>query len=381
MRVRLVSYTADGERLVAAAAKKSLTRKPLEAYASSLDEKEVEAWIRETLRRQHLSPWEHSVYTFSVEGVSRVLTHQLVRHRIASYTQLSQRYAKIRYSEKLAAMLEARGSAELTVPGYRMRLERSKGGIYRLTVDRISGEEEALVLLEVRGREMEVKDISVKGEVAEALLESFFRDAGIEGVPGKASRHAFTRHLYARFARLIDYKIPYRLVRRPSLMAGFIRLAEQALQLYLRMLEEGIPAEDARYIIPQAIGSGIIVTMNARELLHFFSLRMCTRAQWEIRALAWLMWREAFRVHPRLFKWAGPRCLIHENAVRDDPLSLEDMLGYDPASILDRIERPPSPAPKSSLVSERCPETIPRDTIPRCIHAGLSEVIEAIRLG
>jgi len=372
-----------GERLVAAAAKKSLTRKPLEAYAQSLGEEEVEAWIRETLRRQHLSPWEHSVYTYSVEKVSRVLTHQLVRHRIASYTQLSQRYAKIKYSEKLASMLEARGVAELSIPGYRMRLERMRSvkPSYRLTVSRIDGMVEASMILTVKGSELKVGEKIIRGPVGEALAESFFRDAGLDGIPEEDASRRFGESLYARFARLIDYRVPYRLARRPRLLAMFIRSAEQAIHLYLDMLEEGIPAEDARYIVPQAIESGLVVTMNARELLHFFSLRMCTRAQWEIRALAWLMWREAYKVHPRLFKWAGPRCLVHENTVREEPLSLKDLLGYNPAVIMDSGERPPPPRPKARLISERCPEIVPGETIPQCIHAGFSEVMEVLRLG
>ncbi len=67
--------------------------------------------------------------------------------------------------------------------------------------------------------------------------------------------------------------------------------------------------EDARFVLPNASATRMLVTMNARELLHFFSLRCCMRAQWEIRALAWEMLREAYRVAPTLFAQAGPGCL------------------------------------------------------------------------
>jgi len=73
--------------------------------------------------------------------------------------------------------------------------------------------------------------------------------------------------------------------------------------------EHNIPSEDMRYFIPQGTQSNIVITMNARELRHFFSLRLCRRAQWEIRELALKMYQECVRVCPTLFKDAGPACL------------------------------------------------------------------------
>ena len=67
--------------------------------------------------------------------------------------------------------------------------------------------------------------------------------------------------------------------------------------------------EDARFILPNACETKMIVTMNARELMHFFELRCCNRAQWEIRSVAWLMLAEALKVAPNLFKDCGPGCL------------------------------------------------------------------------
>ncbi len=67
--------------------------------------------------------------------------------------------------------------------------------------------------------------------------------------------------------------------------------------------------EDARFILPNACETKMIVTMNARELMHFFELRCCNRAQWEIRSVAWLMFGEAVKVAPNLFKTCGPGCL------------------------------------------------------------------------
>lgn len=67
--------------------------------------------------------------------------------------------------------------------------------------------------------------------------------------------------------------------------------------------------QDARFVLPNACETKLIMTMNARELLHFFSLRCCNRAQWEIRALAWEILRICMREAPDLFRKAGPSCV------------------------------------------------------------------------
>lgn len=67
--------------------------------------------------------------------------------------------------------------------------------------------------------------------------------------------------------------------------------------------------EDARFVLPNACETKMVVTMNARELLHFFTLRCCSRAQWEIRAVADEMLRLAYAASPSLFRNAGPACV------------------------------------------------------------------------
>lgn len=381
LKVRLLSYTRNGERLVAATAKKSLTRKPLEAYIDTLPDEDVEKWIVETLRRRHLSPWEHSVYTFSIDGLSRVATHQLVRHRIASYTQLSLRYATAEYSPKLAETLSETGGATLVAAGYKATLRRLKGSRHLFVVEDAEGG--VLGRMEILERGGNVEIAAVEGfedPVSAALARSFLRDAaGSDVEPSAGQVFRVRRHLYARFARWIDYQVPYRLGSRPELLAEFVEQTDRAHILYLRMIVEGIPAEDARYLLPHGVTSSIVVTVNARELLHMLSLRTCTRAQWELRLVAWLMWLLAYRVHPRLFRWAGPRCVYYENAVRKTPISLAEVLGYDPAEALER-GRPGELAPRAGLASERCPEGVPSSGVPGCVHAGLSEAIRAARL-
>ena len=67
--------------------------------------------------------------------------------------------------------------------------------------------------------------------------------------------------------------------------------------------------EDARFVLPNACETKMVITMNARELMHFFSLRCCNRAQWEIRHVAWEMLSLCLKVAPALFSSAGPACV------------------------------------------------------------------------
>ena len=93
----------------------------------------------------------------------------------------------------------------------------------------------------------------------------------------------------------------------PAMISG-VSMSRLTLE-YERLLAEGVHEEDARYVLPQGVASRLVVTMNARELRHFFELRCCLRAQFEIRALAWLMLAKAKAVAPLLFENAGPVCL------------------------------------------------------------------------
>jgi thymidylate synthase (FAD) len=161
--------------------------------------------IEKIMALGHYSVLEHAVFTFGIEGISRATSHQLVRHRLASYSQQSQRY------------VQADKAFERVVP------------------------------------------------------------PSIEGKP--ALRKRFEKHL------------------------------EETGRLYRDLTGAGIPAEDARFVLPNAAATKIIVTMNARELRHFFRLRCCQRAQWEIRAMAELMLGHVRRTAPRLFAKAGPGCV------------------------------------------------------------------------
>lgn len=95
MKVKLMRYTPDGEKLIASAAKLCYSSVGVSQIEEALDENKVESFLNLLVKLGHESPIEHVTFTFGIEGVSRTLTHQLVRHRIGSYSQQSQRYVKL----------------------------------------------------------------------------------------------------------------------------------------------------------------------------------------------------------------------------------------------------------------------------------------------
>ena len=295
--VVLVKYVEGAPRLVAVASKSSLSRKPLEQLLG-IDEGEVEVWVRETFRRQHFSPWEHASYTFIIDGLSRVASHQLVRHRHASYTQMSHRYTE----------------------GYLRAL--------------------ALEAARVSGRECPEKPSGGKRE-AYACYSTAVTEASLA--------------LYdsAELARLasIAFVPPATLLRREELLERWARAVLATASSYYKLLSEGALREDARYVLADSVRTRIVVTMNARELVQvFLPLRMCTRAQWEIRYIAWRMWQELVKLHPQLFKWAGPSCVFRENTSRLQPAELQKLLEGE-----ERFTIP------------RCPELVENKAIPACL--------------
>jgi thymidylate synthase (FAD) len=134
-----------------------------------------------------------------------------------------------------------------------------------------------------------------------------------------------TRHRLASFSvqsqRYVAFGDTFPYVIPPRIAA----LGEEAVKRYQTQMEliagwyEGWlnalgedGAEDARFVLPGACETRMMVTMNVRELRHFFSLRCCRRAQWEIRQLADEMLRLCYQVAPALFADAGPGCVRGE---------------------------------------------------------------------
>lgn len=100
MKVKLIQHTPEPEKLIAAAAKLCYSHVGIENIMEGLEPQKTDKFLGMLMDIGHESPIEHVSFTFAVEGVSRVLTHQLVRHRIGcSYSQQSQRYVKLEQFE------------------------------------------------------------------------------------------------------------------------------------------------------------------------------------------------------------------------------------------------------------------------------------------
>jgi len=212
LNVVLLRHTPEPEEVVAMAAKLCYSPANVEDLKERIEAKDQTAFVEKLAAIGHLSPIEHVSFSFGIEGISRACSHQLVRHRLASYSQQSQRYVR---------------------------------------------------------------------------EEQF------------------------------DYIIPPSIKQDPEAAQAFERSMAEAQERYTAILKRlearGITGEagnqDARYLLPNAAETKIIITMNARELLHFFRVRCCNRAQWEIRAMAERMLELVKGIAPTIFGKSGPGCL------------------------------------------------------------------------
>ncbi len=213
IKVKLLGVTPNPEKIPALAAKLTHSTASIEGIEESKD-LECSTLLQHVMTLGHTSVIEHTCFTFAIGDVSRSLTHQLVRHRIASYAQQSQRYVN--------------------------------------------------------------------------LKEPVFV------TPPKIAKNANMRKAYE------------------ETMQGIWKH-------YNTLLEMGIPAEDARYVLPNATCTNIIMTMNARSLLNFFDLRCCLHAQWEIRTLANKILELVKREAPTIFSHAGPSCKTKRFCPENNP--------------------------------------------------------------
>jgi len=213
VKVILLSHTPSPEATIAMAAKLCYSPSDIKALKEKTAAKDQKGFVEKLMKMGHMSPIEHASFTFAVEGISRACSHQLVRHRLASYSQQSQRYVS-----------EEAGFDYVVPP-------------------------------------------TIRGD---AELEKYF--------------------------------------------IGFMAKSQKAYnQIVKKLNKKGIKGEaanqDARFVLPNAAETKIMITMNARELLHFFRQRCCNRAQWEIRAMAIEMLRLVSGIAPTVFAGSGPGCV------------------------------------------------------------------------
>jgi len=195
MKVTLLAYTPEPELVCARAMRACRTKQPADEL--ELSHEDVARLIRNAKKLGHLSVLEHACFTFSISDISRACSHQLVRHRMASFSQQSHR--------------------------------------------------------------------------AVAMTPS-------------------------------DIVVPPSIQQNSRSLAAFKKSVNASFKAFNELKKAGIRLEDARYVLPNALTTNLTVTMNARELLHFFSLRMVPSAQWEIRELAQKMLQKVGKVAPVMFE-------------------------------------------------------------------------------
>jgi len=151
----------------------------------------------------------------------------------------------------------------------------------------------------------------------ESVIEHVSFTFKIEGV-SRSLLAQLTRHRIASFSvesqryvdmRNVQYVVPESIKKNPVCLKLWKNLMDEISDAYSAFVDAGIPKEDARSVLPNAACTSIVLTMNARELRHFFSLRCCNRAQWEIRRLADEMLKICRERCPVLFASAGPGCV------------------------------------------------------------------------
>jgi len=177
---------------------------PINIYNSTDDEEKMLKLIERVISSGHYSTIEHIQVSFAISNVSRVCTHQLVRHRHMSFSQKSQRYVK------------------------------------------------------------------EKGQ--------------------------------------FDYIIPPTIEKNSELKEKFENFMGEISKMYCEFTEAGIPAEDARFVLPNAAASSLVTSLNLREMIHLANLRLCTRAQDEIRSLVKAMCKELVKEEPWLKSYLVPKC-------------------------------------------------------------------------
>jgi thymidylate synthase (FAD) len=168
----------------------------------------------------------------------------------------------------------------------------------------------------------EIKERLIKqviGSGHTSTLEHASFTFAIDGVSRVTEIHLI-RHRIASFSiqsgRYVKrgdaaYRIPPKIkaLEDKKLYEKYLKQLDNAQELYNELIDAGIPAEDARFCQPQSVQVKIVMSMNARELLHFFSLRTCTRAQWEIQEIGRQMMKLVKEVAPIIFDNAGPPCI------------------------------------------------------------------------
>lgn len=282
--VKLLSYTNNPEKVVATAARTCYSIDDPIAIYEKLSDEDVKKAISK-LPASHTSPFEHASFTFAINNVSRTLLAQITRHRIATFSVKSQRYVN-------------------TIKDFRPYIPESilknpgAKEIYDTVIDKLAVAyddiQNALVIQLAYDNLTKEHNPFFEGELREAYrVINLTNDADFtldENVISTVFTYLITLSAEDRKEWLKKNNLE-------SLWSRYVSFRRMA-------------GEDARYILPNACNTSMVMTMNAGSLMHFFNLRCCNRAQEEIRYLAWRMRDEVIKVAPAIFDGrSGPSCL------------------------------------------------------------------------
>ncbi len=110
----------------------------------------------------------------------------------------------------------------------------------------------------------------------------------------------------------LDFVIPPQIEKNSQAQKIIKKYKDNLKEITNELKEIGFKSEDIRFFSPQGTKTNILVTMNARELLHFFEKRLCLRAMWEIREMAQMMLNEVNKILPEIFQYSGPTCKVQK---------------------------------------------------------------------
>lgn len=270
LNVVILSHTPEFEQNIVRGARLCYSSASIEELRDKVTPENAEKFLNMILEIGHGSILEHSSITFGIEGVSRSLTHQLVRHRVgSSYSQKSQRYV-------------SEGQFEYIIPKPIAKYDYLKEDYIRC-MERLQEDYN------------EITFALLIEQIKEYLAASHTDEKVEEAIANECTREEIVQ-----------------------------LFKESNKKLYSKF--EKIAIENARYVLPNACETKIQVTMNVRALFNFFKERLCDRAQEEIRDMAFEMWKACMEIAPTIFKYAVPTC-VHGKC-KEGSMSCGKMLYY-----------------------------------------------------
>ena len=292
LKVKLVAHTINPELTIATAGKLCYSASSIEDLMEKQTDEGVAKFVNMLINLQHESPLEHTSFTFAIEGVSRALTHQLVRHRIASFSQQSQRYVKEKQFDFIVPR-DIKKDSEL-VDYYYQHMFMTQA-LYDVITDGLlfnyftGADEVAFLARECTKAKVDRYDLidTLKNKMVEILGLELSEDE-IE---------LMSPHSLASQVKDIENK---RLI--------LFEVFEQDMYKKLLSSLTKRAIENARYVFPNAIETKIMVTMNLRSLINFCKHRCCRRSQEEIQHLAFAMRDEVAEISPLLARCLGASC-------------------------------------------------------------------------